>query len=118
MIILNKSDIEPVLITISVYNKETNELIGGLLKEDLTLGSKRKLQKIHKEVYKLYLELIKDVKQIKEVCKDDEEKVKKELEELLKEQVKVDVEPLQFSFLENVSTKANYNFDIIEKFTI
>lgn len=115
MIELKKSELENVLIIISVYNKENGLLIGGLLSEDITLGTKRALQKIHKKVHVLYQELLEDYKELKE--KVSEEELQKETEELLNEIVKIDIEKIKFSFLENVSTKSNYNFEIIDKFS-
>jgi len=132
MLELKKSELEQSLLTISVYSSvkqgEVQKLIGGLLSEDLSLGTKRKLQKIHKKVYEVYQEFLEDYKKLQEACKTgendkkeaiyDEEKFKKEIKELLDETVKIDIEPIQLSFLENVSTKNNYNFEIIEKFAI
>jgi len=132
MIELKKSELELILLSISSYSLpkqgEVQTMVGGLLTENITLGTKRKLQKIHKKVEEFYKELIEDVKKIKEACKIgendkkepvfDEEKLKKEIEEILEEKVKLDIEPIQISFIEAISTSNNYNFDIIEKFAI
>jgi len=118
MLIFKKSELEIVLITISAYNKDTKLLIGGLLNENLTLGTKRRLQKIHKNLYIHYLEFIEDFKKVQEECKEDKEKLEKEIQELLDEKVEIDVEPVKISLIEDVSTSDNYNFDIIEKFAI
>lgn len=118
MIKLKKQELEPVLLTISIYNKDTGELIGGLLKESITLGTKRKLQKIHKNTYEVYKEFLEDVKKVQEECKEDKEKLQKELKELIEESVEIDVDPAQLVLIESISTNANYNFEIIEKFAI
>lgn len=115
---LEKSKLEPVLLTISTFDANSGILVGGLLKENLTLGTKRKLQKIHKGVYKAYQEFVEDVNSLKKECGEDKEKLEKELKELLEEVVKIDVEKIQFSLLENVPTTENYNFDIIDKITM
>lgn len=128
MLTFKNSELEQVLLHISTYNKETGKLIGGLLSENLTLGTKRKLQKIHKPTHKLFEEFIEDFKKVQEGCKTgenekgepiyDQEKLKIEVQLLLDEEVKVDAEPIQLSQIEGISTENNYNFDIIEKFAV
>ena len=44
------------------------------------------------------------------------EKLNKELALLLKEEVEIDADKVSLSMIEAISTKHNYNFDIIEKF--
>ena len=118
MIELKKSELESTLLSISTYDVKTQELLRGLLKEDLTLGTKRKLQKIHKKVHVEYEEFIKDFKKLEIECKGDKEKFEKEVQELLNEVVKLDCEPISILLIENISTTTNYNFDIIEKIAI
>lgn len=132
MLEFKKSELEQVLLSIASYSipkeGEVQRMISGLLLEDLTLGTKRKLQKIHKLTQILYKEFIEDFKELQKSCKtgDDEkgqpiydkEKLEKEVQELLNEVVKIDAEPIQLSFIETVSTTNNYNFEIIEKFAI
>ena len=128
MLTFKNSELEQVLLHISSYDKESQKLVGGLLSENLTLGTKRKLQKVHKPTHKLFEEFVADFKTVQEGCKTgenekgepiyDQEKLKKELQLLLDEEVKVDTEPIQLSQIENISTEKNYNFDIIEKFAI
>jgi flagellar biosynthesis component FlhA len=117
MINLEKKDLEAVLITISTFS-DKGVLTSGLLSESLTFGTKRKLQKIHKEVYKIYKEFIEDKTKLVEEFKDDKEKLESEYQELLKEKVVINAEPILFSMLENVSTEKNYDFDIIEKIAV
>lgn len=115
MIELKKSDLFPVLLTIMAVNSETGVAVSGLLTENITLGTRRKLQKIHKKALAAYQELQTDEAAIEKECGEDKEKMEKELKELHNEVVKIDVEHIFMSSLENVSTKNNYNFDIIEK---
>lgn len=115
MIKLEKSDLFPVLITILAVDSKTGVAISGLLTENITLGTRRKLQKIHKKALAAYQELQVDEAAAEKECGEDKEKLEKELKELHKELVTIDVEPVFMSSLENVSTKNNYNFDIIEK---
>lgn len=117
MLTFKKSELEQALFQISIYDKETNKLLAGLLSEELTLGTKRKLSKIHAKLNQSYQELILDYKELKDKC-TDKVQLEKELKELLEETIQIDLEPIPFSMLENVPTSSNYNFDIIEKFTI
>lgn len=112
---LENSELESCLIQISLYDKDSGKLIGGLLGENLTMGTKRRLQKIHKVILGEFNEFLEDFKKLDEFKKDSE-KYKKEVEELLKESVEITFEPINFSSLENISTTANYNFDIVDKF--
>ena len=118
MIEIKKSELEPLLLQISKYDPETKQLVAGLLKENITLGTKRILQQIHKRAFKVYQELPAQIKDIQTECGENKEKLDKELKELFDEVVKIDVEKVKFSFLENVSSTENYNFDIIDKITI
>ena len=129
MIELKKSELEQALLTISTYDSKTKELINGLLKENLTLGTKRKIQKIHKAIYTVFQEFVEDFKEIQKACEKEEknekgepvydiEKFNKEIQILQDEVVKLDVEQFQLSQIENIPTTSNYNFDIIEKLAI
>ena len=129
MITLKKSELEPLLLTISTYDKTTQQLISGLLKENLTLGTKRKIQKIHKAAYAIFTELTENVKDIQKACEKEEkndkgeptydlEKLNKEYKILMDEEIKLDVEQFQISQLDDISTTSNYNFEIIEKIAI
>lgn len=122
MLEFKKSELEAVLLTISAYSPpkegEHQKMISGLLKEPITLGTKRKLQKIHKLTQEFYKEFIEQFKEAQKECGENKEKLEEELKLLLEEIVKVDAEPIQLSQIENISTTENYNFDIIEKFAI
>ncbi|OPZ92353.1 MAG: hypothetical protein BWY74_01626 [Firmicutes bacterium ADurb.Bin419] len=111
---LLKSELEITLLTLATYNKE-GQIISGLLSENLTLGTKRAIQKIHKKVYEAYKEFLEDAGEIKKLAETDKEAAASELQELLKEKVKIDAQPFLISKIEDISTTANYNFEIIEK---
>lgn len=118
MITLKKQELEDALLNISSIDPKTNIIKSGLLIEKITLSCKRKLQKIHKQALSYYKELIEEIKQVKEECGDDKEKLSKELIELGQETVILDVEPIKWSDIENVSSSTNYNFEILEKIAI
>lgn len=122
MIELKKSELESALLTICQFSlpkeNESQKMIGGLLMENLPLGDKRGLQKIHKLVIEEYKQFIEDFKSMNEVCKDDKEKLEKELKILLDEVVKLNADPVKMSSIESISTTNNYNFEIIEKIAI
>jgi hypothetical protein len=115
---LLKLELEPTLLLISSYDNTTKKLISGLLSEELTLGTKRKIQKIHKAVLLAYNELLEDAKEVKKTCEEDEEKYLTEVKILLSEEVEINAEPFLISTIENISTSANYNFDLIEKIAV
>lgn len=130
MLEFKKSELETALLTICAYSSpkegETQKIVSGLLIEELSLGNKRRLQKIHKLLQELYKEFIEDFKKLQEACKIGEndkkepiydiKKLEKEVQELLDEVVKIDAEPAQLSQIENITTTKIYNFEIIEKF--
>jgi hypothetical protein len=115
MIKIKKSDLEAVLLTIATYDPQTQKQIGGLLIESLSLGTKRKLQKIHQKAVDLYKEFVSDLKEIQETYKEDNDTKLKELNVLLAEEISIDVEPFDISQLDNVITSNNYSFEILEK---
>ncbi len=121
MITFKKSELEQVLLNISTFSVGTpenpkQEMIFGLLKENLPLSVKRKLQKIHKKTHEAYKELAEDAKSLKEECGEDVEKFNKEVVELFSEDVNIDAEKVSLAIIEEISTTDNYNFEIIEKF--
>lgn len=118
MIELKNSELEQALYIIATYDSKTFQLVSGLLKEPLTLGTKRKIQKIHKKLQKAYEQLISDIKEIQTEAGEDKQKADEEFKILMEEKVKIDEEPFQLSQIENISTSANYNFEIIEKLAI
>lgn len=115
---LKKSELQIALLTISSYDGKTGELVSGLLKEAITLGTKRKIQKIHKKLQEAYKEFLQDLDELRKEAGEDKEKADAEFKILVEEKVKIDAEPFLLSQIENISTTANYDFDIIEKLAI
>lgn len=116
MITLKKFELQEALLTISAFDPETKKMVSGLLMEDLSLGTKRKLQKIHKKLHEAYTEFVNDVKEIQEKLKDDAVNMEKELKILIEEDVNIDSEFASLANIESISSEKNYNFEIIEKF--
>lgn len=108
------SDIIPILSTLLVYDPEAKKEVGGLLTENLSLGLKRRLQKIRTDTLKHYEQLVKDEKEVRE--KATPESLDDELKKLFNEEVEIHQDYASLALIEMIETKANYNFDAIEKF--
>lgn len=109
--------INAVLLTLLFYRD--GQEAGGLLTENLSLGVKRKLQKIRKELLPHLEEFEKDGKQILSAFegKDTPEDIankKKEVDELNEEVVKLTCDHALLSEIEKIETDKNYDFDMIE----
>lgn len=109
-----KSDLFPILITILGFDIETKQPNGGLLLEAVTLGTKRRLQKIRTDVYKHWEEFTKDEEEVKTKAKPEE--LEAELQVLYDEEVEINQEFINISFIDEIKSSANYDFNIIEKF--
>ena len=105
MIELLKSELESVLITLNAVNGDGKNV--GLLHEKISLGLKRKGQRIFETVMP---ELERYKKELGE-CKGNESEIK----ELNNEVVKFDVSKLSLSMIEEIESEYNYDFRIIEK---
>jgi hypothetical protein len=105
---LKKKFIIPLLGQLLVYKDEKEA--GGLLLENLTLGTKRRVQKIRKELLKHYEELQEDIKDIK----GEPEVMERELGILSEEEVEITSELFDINQLDNVSSTANYDFELLE----
>lgn len=112
---LQKGELSSLLLNITTFDAQTGQIVGGLLSENLTLGTKRALDKIRKALIIEYQELEAQIKEVKESCKDDKEKLHKELEELFKETVEISVPRFKFEKIEEVSSNKMYDFDLLEK---
>jgi len=110
-----KLELLDLLLTISAFD-QSGKMIAGLLSENISLGSKRKLQKLHKLAKIEYDQLVLHIQEIKESLKDDPGKMNKELDILINENVVLNADYLNISEIESISTSTNYNFELIEKF--
>ena len=108
---IKKKHIEGILMTIHTYNVNTGTPIAGLLWENISLGTKRRLQKISKELH-VHLEELKTNLSELEGLEDD--KKASELEILLSEEVEISSEPIMMSQIESIQTDKNYDFEMIE----
>jgi hypothetical protein len=78
------------------------------------LGTKRKIQKIRKELLRHYEELQSDIKDIK----GEPDIVQRELSILSEEEVDIQSEPFDIGQLDTVNTKRNYDFELLELISI
>ena len=88
----------------------------GLLHEDISLGLKRGLQKLMSEVNKFYQDYRKDLVEVNEKCKDDPKKLSEEIKILDEEDVEVTCEMVSLAVIEEIKTRNNYDFNLIQKF--
>lgn len=116
-VVIKKSEIIPLLMQIGVYSQETGALIGGLLSEKLTLGTKRLLQRIQKALQLEYEQFEKERNEVFNLEKEGKtkEEVQKELLDLLNEDVTLEIERLDIKKIEEIETNANYEFSLLEK---
>lgn len=109
-----KSELFNVLTLTQFQQNNDGEIThGGLLLEKISLGLKRRLQKIVSLMHPLYQEYLKDRAEV-EKLPEGEEKTK-ELFDLDNEEVTIDHEPVSLAMIEAIETSTNYNWDLIEK---
>lgn len=106
---MRKDKIFSCLLHISSFDTKTDLPISGLLFENITLGTKRKLQKIQKELMGFYAEY-------QEHLKEATEKGPEEVAILNAEEVTLTSETVSMAMIEAIQTDKNYDFDIIELF--
>jgi hypothetical protein len=115
---IKNRDIEPILLTLAAYDSKTQQPVSGLLFEDISLGLKRRLQKLSKDLVKQHDEFIAFKAEIDEKFKNDKgsAEYQKEIDEFLSEEVEINQEPVSLEMIEKIQSKFNYDFEIIEKF--
>lgn len=118
MITFKNHELQQVLVQLMAFDVNSGKPVSGLLLENLTLGLKRRLQKIHAKTLVKYTEYASEVKNIETQCAGDMEKLESEINDLNEEPVTIDVDPVDIKFIEAITTTQNYNFDIIEKFAV
>lgn len=136
MIVIKKRHLESCALTLAAFGineKKQTVPVSGLLYENITLGLKRRLQKIREAVMEHMQELQADRKEIDDkfpVAKPEKDKEltaeqkaqndenikkrKEEMEILLDEEVKIDQEKVRLDMIEAIQTDNNYDWQIIE----
>lgn len=112
---IKKSEIVPILLSIGVYSKDSGQIIGGLLKEEIPLSVKRGLQRIQKKLQEEYKNILEKENQILDLFKDDKEKQAEELKKLANEEIEIDIQKVSFSKIEDVKTTEIYDFELLDR---
>lgn len=106
---VKNSELKALLLMIASQKEENGKIIPlGLVNESISLGVKRRLQKIFKEAHKFYLEFEEDVKAVPEGSEE-------EMNKLFDEEITLAQEPVSLTMLEAIQTENNYDWDLIEK---
>lgn len=109
------SELYSVLSQLMLVDSKTSKMVGGLLSEEMTLGLRRRLQKIQKAFLVPYEEFQKDLEPIMKM--EDGEAKDAEFKKLLEEERNVDFEPASMEMIEKIDTKANYDMALLERIT-
>jgi hypothetical protein len=114
---LKNKEVLPILLEILQFKKvdEGSNVETGLLTEELTLGTRRRLQRIREELLEKNKEIEKDALEISKL--ESEEERNKEFTDLADEEFTLKSEPVSLELLENVKTKENYDMILLEKIT-
>lgn len=113
--ILENKFVLPILLEILSFDQQTGKESGGLLTEEITLGTKRRLQKIRAELLKQNEEIRKSIDEIEKI--EDSELKSKEIKDLEDETFTINAEPVSLEMIENIKSKTNYNMILLEKIT-
>jgi hypothetical protein len=119
MLTFKNFELSQSLIQIEAFDSKTGQVISGLLTEKISLGLKRKLQKIQGALIEKYKEYQKNIEGVEAEAKlnDWDEATKtKEFIELAEEEVTIDLDHADIKFIEAIETSHNYSFALIEKF--
>jgi len=114
---IKKEFINPLLLTLASYDEKTGMPVAGILFEEISLGLKRKLQKIHKELLQHSSDLENDSKEIEKRLNGNVSEKEIEFKILIAEKVTLVSEPAMISEIEKIVTKVNYDFNLIEMIT-
>lgn len=109
---LKNSEITPILMMLAAYNQKDGSLVGGLLSEKMSLGLRRRLQKIRKSMLEKHEELVKDTEEIKKLPEAEQEA---EFKKLFDEEVEVSFDPASMDMIEAIDTNFNYDMTLLEK---
>lgn len=114
MIVIKKKQIEVLMINLLGFHPDNGMPNTGLLLERLSLGTKRRLTRIHEKLAVELERLKHDDKEVKATYEGDGEKIMLELDILYNETVSIDVEPALMSEIEKIETEKMYDFPLIE----
>lgn len=106
--IIHKKNIERILLLIHSFDSSGNP-VSGLLFETMSLGTKRRLQKISKELLTHHKQLNADMMDVNKSEEKD-----KEMDELLNETVTIDCEHVSISEIDKINSPWNYDSETIE----
>lgn len=109
------SDITRVLIMLAAYDPKTGAIVGGILSEKMSLGLRRRLQKIRNAFLEKHNELTEDLKPINEMPEGEERLA--ELKKLYDEEVEITFDPASLEMIEAIESPVNYDMDLLEKIT-
>lgn len=109
---LKNSEINQILMLLAQYNAKDGTMVGGLLSEKMTLGLRRRLQKIRAAILVKHEELVKDAEEIKKLPEAEQEA---EFKKLFDEEVEITFEPASLEMIEAIDTNINYEMTLIEK---
>lgn len=105
---IEKRYIEPILLQLEAYDVKTGKPY-GLLFENISLGLRRKLQKINKWLLQEYRTFMEELKEAKAA-----EDSSVEVEKLLAETVKSDLDYALIAEIDKIQTDKNYKGELIE----
>lgn len=106
---LKNREIEPLLMSIMFFKDGNPD--GGLLTEKITLGLRRRLQKIRQALILQYEVFKKDLE-------DAQVAGKQEIEILMDEEFEIQCEPVSMQMIEEIESTTNYDMSIIEKIAV
>lgn len=109
------SEVVGVLIMLASYDQKTGAIVGGLLSEKMSLGLRRRLQKIRNAFLEKHKELTEDLKPINEMPEGEERLA--ELKKLYDEEIEVTFDPADMGMIEAIESTINYDMDLLEKIT-
>lgn len=105
---IKKKFIRPILGQLLTYKDD--KPFSGLLTENICLGTKRKIQKIRRELLSHHEVLEEEIKDIQ----GDPEVIDRELAILSEEEVILTSEPFELARLDDVTSATNYDFEMLE----
>lgn len=114
---IKKSEINSLLIQLDGHRKNGNSVQQvGLLNEKLSLGTKRIIKNITKELAEKWVSYLEDLQEIDKAVKDNPELNRdEEIKKLNAEEFELASEKFDKSFIDGIQSDFNYDFDLLEK---